>query len=81
MATWSDLRSRDHFGVPLGLRMRKPEGAQYSPQLSPAVRMSHVKALQMTSWKYLIRRIEVKVYTVPRGSMNYVQDNMFLGLI
>jgi hypothetical protein len=36
-------------------------------QLSPAVRMGHVKAL------------EVKVDTVPRGNMNYVQDNMFLG--
>jgi hypothetical protein len=48
-------------------------------QLSPAVRMGHVKALEMTSCKYPIRRIEVKVDTVPRDNMNYVQDNMFLG--
>ena len=48
-------------------------------QLSPAVRMGHVKALEMTSCKCPIRRIEVKVDTVPRGNMNYVQDNMFLG--
>jgi hypothetical protein len=34
-------------------------------QLSPAVRMGHVKALEMTSCKYPIRRIEVKVDTVP----------------
>jgi hypothetical protein len=26
-----------------------------------------------------IRRVEVKVDTIPRGNMNYVQDNMFLG--
>jgi hypothetical protein len=48
-------------------------------QLSPAVRMGHVKALEMTSCKYPIRRIEVKVDTVPSGNMNYIQDNMFLG--
>jgi hypothetical protein len=48
-------------------------------QLSPAVRMSHVKALEKTSCKYPVRRVEVKVDTVPTGKMNYVQDNMFLG--
>ena len=48
-------------------------------QLSPTVRMGHVKALEMTSCKYSIRRIEVKVDTVPSGNMNYIQDNMFLG--
>ena len=41
--------------------------------------MGHVKALENTSCKYPIRRVEVKVETVPRGNMNYVQDNMFLG--
>jgi hypothetical protein len=48
-------------------------------QLSPAIRMGHVKALEKTSCKYPIRRVEVKVDTVPRGNMNYVQDNMFWG--
>ena len=47
-------------------------------QLSPAVRMGHVKAFEKTSCKYPTRRVEVKVDTVPRGNMNYVQDNMFL---
>jgi hypothetical protein len=48
-------------------------------QLSPAVRMGHVKAFEKTSCTYPIRRVEVKVDTVPHGNMNYVQDNMFLG--
>jgi hypothetical protein len=48
-------------------------------QLSSAVRMGHVKALEKTSCKYPVRRVEVKVDTVPTGNMNYVQDNMFLG--
>jgi hypothetical protein len=41
--------------------------------------MGHVKALEKTSCKYPIRRVEVKEDTVPRGNMNNVQDNMFLG--
>ena len=48
-------------------------------QLSPAVRMGHVKAFEKTSCKY--PRVEVKVDTVPRGNMNYVQDNMILGQV
>jgi hypothetical protein len=46
-------------------------------QLSPVVRMGHVKALEKTSCKYPIRRVEVKTDTVPRGNTNYVQDNLF----
>jgi hypothetical protein len=34
-------------------------------QLSLAVRMGHVKALGKTSCKYTVRRVEVKVDTVP----------------
>jgi hypothetical protein len=41
--------------------------------------MGHVKALEKTSCKYPVRRVEVKVDTVLTGNMNYVQDNMFLG--
>ena len=40
-------------------------------QLSPNIRMGHVKALEKTSSKYHIRRVEVKVDTVPRGNTNY----------
>jgi hypothetical protein len=40
--------------------------------------MGHVKALEKTSCKYPIQRVEGKVDTVPRGNMNYDQDNMFL---
>ena len=46
-------------------------------QLSSAIRMGHVTALEKTSCKYPIRRVEVKVDTVPTGNMNYVQDNAF----
>ena len=48
-------------------------------QLSPVVWMGHVKTLEKTSCKYPVRRVEVKVDTVPTGNMNYVQNNLFLG--
>ena len=43
--------------------------------------MAHVKALEKTSCKYAIRRVEIKVDTFPRGNMIYVQDNMFFGIV
>jgi hypothetical protein len=46
-------------------------------QLTPAARMGHVKALEKTSCKYPVRRVEVKVDTVPTGNMNYVQNPLF----
>jgi hypothetical protein len=68
-------RSRDAFALKIkemALHVRKV-------QLNPAVRMGHVKALEKTSCKYPVRRVEVKVDTVPTGNMNYVQDNMLFG--
>lgn len=47
--------------------------------LSPAVRMCHVKSFEKTRCKYPVRRVEVKMDTVPTGNMNYVQDNIFIG--
>ena len=40
-------------------------------QLSPNIRMGHVKALEKISSKYPIRKVEVKVDTVPQGNTNY----------
>jgi hypothetical protein len=65
--------------VPHDPRQLRLFGFVRNVQLSPAVRMGHFKALVMTSCKYPIRRIEVKVDTVPSGNMNYIQGNMFLG--
>jgi hypothetical protein len=77
-------RSRDAFALvadAVNNKIKIKEMALYvrKVKLSPAVRMGHVKALEKTSCKYPVRRVEVKVDTVPTGKMNYVQDNMFLG--
>jgi hypothetical protein len=75
-------RSRDVFaltGVTDTFKIKDISLFVRKVQLSPNIRMGHVKALEKTSSKYPIRRVEVKVDTVPRGNTNYVQDNMFLG--
>jgi hypothetical protein len=75
-------RSRDAFALvadAANYKIKIKEMALYvkKVQLSPVVRMGHVKALAKTSCKYPVRRVEVKVDTVPTGNMNYVQVNMF----
>jgi hypothetical protein len=77
-------RSRDAFALvadAANYKIKIKEMALYvrKVQLSAAVRMGHVKALEKTSCKYPVRRVEVKVDTVPTGNINYVEDNMFLG--
>jgi hypothetical protein len=41
--------------------------------------MGHLKALEKTSCKYPVRRVVVKVDTVPTGNMTGVNGNMFVG--
>ena len=77
-------RNRDVFALmadAANYKIKIKEMALYvrKVHLSLAVRMDQVKALEKTSCKYLVRRVEVKVDPVPTGNMNYVQDNMFLG--
>ena len=46
---------------------------------SDAVQLSHIRALQSSSAKYPIRRVEVKSFTVPRGTYSISKENLFLG--
>ena len=48
-------------------------------KLSPAVQMAHIKALEKGTAKYPIRRVETKVFSVPRGNLSANQENLFLG--
>lgn len=56
----------------IGLYVRKVK-------VNAPIRLAHAKALEKISCKYPIRRVEVKVDTIPTGNMNYLQDNLFLG--
>ena len=46
--------------------------------LNPAVRLAHAKALERATAKYPIQRVVTKCLSVGAGSMNIIQDNLFL---
>ena len=46
---------------------------------SDAIQLSHIRALQNSSAKYPIRRVEVKRFRVPRGTYSISKENLFLG--
>ena len=48
--------------------------------VAPSVMMSHNQALQQTTAKYPINRIDCKVVAVPRGNMSGNQPNIFQGI-
>lgn len=48
-------------------------------KLNPAVLTAHAKALNNTTAKYPIRRVEVKSFSVTTGTRTINRDNVFLG--
>ena len=48
-------------------------------KLNPSVMLGHEKALEKATAKYPVRRVAVKMMTVPTGNMSFVQDHIFLG--
>lgn len=45
---------------------------------NPAVALAHNKALEQNTAKYPLTRVVTKVFSVPRGQMSCVEDNLFL---
>ena len=48
-------------------------------KLSPSVFVAHAKALEVGNAKYPIRRVICKTFTVPRGNLDFSQENLFAG--
>ena len=48
-------------------------------KLAPAVQLAHIKALEIGTAKYPIRRVETKVFSAPKGNLTVNQENLFLG--
>ncbi|GFX65158.1 uncharacterized protein F54H12.2 [Trichonephila clavipes] len=48
-------------------------------RVNPRVILGHAKALEKTSAKYPINRVLCKVYSIPKGSTSFFQDNIFSG--
>jgi len=46
---------------------------------SDAVRLAHIKALQKSTAKYPLQRVEVKSFTLPRCNLNWTTESVFLG--
>ena len=80
------LRSKNDFCL-----MSKDDGAGYKVHieeavlyirkatLSPAVQLAYAQALEKAPARYPITRVEVKNFTIPKGSWNINRDNLFLG--
>ncbi|GIY45652.1 uncharacterized protein F54H12.2 [Caerostris darwini] len=50
-------------------------------RVSPGVILGHAKALENDKAKYPLNRVLCKVYSVPKRSMLFVQDNIFVAQI
>ncbi|GBO28745.1 Uncharacterized protein F54H12.2 [Araneus ventricosus] len=48
-------------------------------KVSLGVSLGHAKALEKTSAQYPTDRVVCKTYSVPKGSLSFMQDNVFLG--
>ncbi|XP_071036448.1 uncharacterized protein F54H12.2-like [Parasteatoda tepidariorum] len=48
-------------------------------RVNPGVLLGHAKALEKKSAKYPINRVQCKVYSIPKGSASFIQDNVFSG--
>jgi len=46
---------------------------------SDAVRLAHAKALQLSTAKYPLRRVEVQTFTIPQRNLTATKQNLFLG--
>ena len=75
------IRSKDSFCVmgngkvdidDISLFVRKVK-------VHPSIQLGHINALNKTSAKYPIRRVETKVFSIPKGNLSANQENLFLG--
>lgn len=48
-------------------------------KVSPSILVAHAKALQVGNAKYPVRRAVCKTFTIPRGNLDFSQENVFSG--
>ena len=78
------IRSKNVFclhGNLDGAKVSLKEVAFFCRKVKPnaSVQLAHVKALQLGTAKYPLRRVEVKTFTVPAGNFSINKENLFLG--
>ena len=47
-------------------------------KLNPAVSLAHEKALMKGNAKYPLKRVTLKTFSIPKGMLSHIQDNLFL---
>ena len=50
-------------------------------KLNPAVQLAHVKALDRSTTKYSIQRVQLKVFSVLQGNMSFTKEKNVMGSI
>ena len=48
-------------------------------RVHPSIQLGHINALERTTAKYPIRRVQTKVFSIPSGNLAANQENLFLG--
>ena len=48
-------------------------------KVHPSVQLGHIKALDRATAKYPVKRVETKVFSIPKNNMSANQENLFLG--
>ena len=46
---------------------------------NPSIQLAHAKALQHGTAKYPLRRVEVKMFTIPQGNRSFLKESLFWG--
>lgn len=78
------VRSKDAFALVAADSTFKTKITEASlfvrkAKLSPTIQLAHIKALEKGTAKYPIRRVETKVFSIPKGNLTGNQENLFLG--
>ena len=82
------VQSKDAFalmatGANPDFKIRIDEAALFArkAKLNPSVQMAHIKALEKATAKYPVRRVDCKVFSIPRGAMSHTHENVYLGVL
>ena len=75
------VRSKDAFNLMGEGKVIIKEASLFvrKVKVHPSVQLGHIKALEKTSAKYPVRRVETKVFSIPKGNLSANQENLFLG--
>ncbi|KAK2180984.1 hypothetical protein NP493_417g02026 [Ridgeia piscesae] len=82
------VQSKDAFALTAGganpdYKISIAEAALFARKgkLNPSVQMGHIKALEKGTAKYPLRRMDYKVFSIPRWAMSHTHENIYLGVL